>query len=100
MIGTLLLLFHNISAGIPIASDMSVKIANVELKPVAAMLNPATALPIAVPNQMVALFLVASFPAFFGERLYMAVRLTAQYEDSRRLSRIFPIAKTGSETAK
>jgi hypothetical protein len=69
VIGILLLLFHNINAGIPMNSDMTVKVAMVELKPIAAMLNPATALPMAVPNQMVALFLVASFPAFLGDSL-------------------------------
>ncbi len=99
-IGILLLLFHSINAGIPIAIETKVSINNVGLKPKAAILKPARAPPKAVPSQIVALILVASFPAFLGDRLYMAVRLTAQYEDSRRLSRIFPAAKIGKDVAK
>jgi hypothetical protein len=100
VIGISLLLFHSIKAGIPIANDVSAKTAKAEVNPKTAMLTPARVPPKAVPNQMVALFLVASFPAFLGERLYMAVRLTAQYEDSRKLSKIFPNAKNGNEAAK
>ena len=60
---------------------------------------PAAKAPIAVANHMMALFFVASLLAFLGESWKMAVRLTAQYDDSRNASTNFPATKTGREVA-
>ena len=62
------LLFHNMKAGMPIVVEIIAKAAMVKLNPKYAMPSPAMPPPNAVAIQMVALFFVASFPAFFGDK--------------------------------
>jgi hypothetical protein len=66
-IGVLALLFQSIIAGIPIDSEIDAKIASDVENPMYAMLSPANAPPAAVASQIMALFFVASFPAFCGD---------------------------------
>src|SRR5665647_1065896 len=66
-IGVLVLLFQSISAGIPIASEINARIASDVENPMYAMLSPANAPPVAVASQIMALFFIASFPAFCGD---------------------------------
>jgi hypothetical protein len=60
--------FQSNPAGIPIAADVTINKTIVQEKPVYAMPMPAAALPMAVANQIIALFLVASRPSRFGDR--------------------------------
>jgi hypothetical protein len=90
---------HSIAAGTPMAADAIIKTIIVDEKPTEAMPVPAAALPAAVANQIVALFLVACCPSRLGERQNMEVRMTAQYEDSLSPSTMRPAKKAGRDDA-